>query len=212
MGRKASQDGSEEHQAEKRERAEGVVSDPDVKNGSASSLQLLFRMAPDLVFLGVAVFVFLLARDIENPQPGQLSPGFWPQVLSAGIGIFSVVRLGDTLLMRKRPVAQAASNEEDVSDVDEGEVRLSRTALAVALVVGYVFGTIFLGFFLSTALFLIAFIYLGGQRKWYVIPLGILGSLAFVVAFLKVVYVSVPIGVGVFGQFSSIVYRLLGIY
>lgn len=90
---------------------------------------------------------------------------------------------------------------------------MPRAALGIALIVGYLVGILFLGYILATALFLITFIYLGGQRKWYVvIPLGLVTSVVFAYVFLKVVYVALPSGVGVFDQLSVILYQLLGIY
>jgi putative tricarboxylic transport membrane protein len=89
---------------------------------------------------------------------------------------------------------------------------MPRVALGVVLVVGYVVGMLFLGYILATALFLIAFIYLGGQRKWYVVPLGIASSLLFAYVFLKVVYIALPSGVGIFDQLTVLLYELLGVY
>lgn len=89
---------------------------------------------------------------------------------------------------------------------------MPRVALGIALVVGYIVSMLFLGYILATALFLIAFIYLGGQRKWYVIPLGLVSSVVFAYVFLKVVYIALPSGIGVFDQLSVFLYQLLGIY
>lgn len=168
---------------------------------------LLLSLLPEVALLGASIFLFILASNFDYaPVPGQLGPGFWPKILCAGIGVCAAVRLGQKLLVPEQPVARAVDEE------GEAEVRLPRVALAVVLVIGYVLGTIFLGYVLSTALFLSVFIYLGGQRKWYVIPIGVLGSLVFTYVFLKVVYVSVPSGVGVFDQLSAALYRILGIY
>jgi hypothetical protein len=125
--------------------------------------------------------------------------------LCVGIGIGALVRLGQKLLSRERRVVGNAASEAD-------EVRMPRVALGIALVVGYVVGMLFLGYILATALFLIAFIYLGGQRKWYVVPLGIASSLLFAYVFLKVVYIALPSGVGIFDQLTVLLYELLGVY
>jgi putative tricarboxylic transport membrane protein len=79
-------------------------------------------------------------------------------------------------------------------------------------VVGYVVGMLFLGYILATALFLIAFIYLGGQRKWYVVPLALGQFAPFAYVFLKVVYIALPSGVGIFDQLTVLLYELLGVY
>ncbi len=170
------------------------------------SRSLLLSVLPEVVLLAAAVYLFLVALSFKQVGPaGQIGPGFWPQVLCVGIGIGALVRLGQKLRSRERRVVGDAASEAD-------EVRMSRVVLGIALVVGYVVGMLFLGYILATALFLIAFIYLGGQRKWYVVPLGIASSLLFAYVFLKVVYIALPSGVGIFDQLTVLLYEFLGIY
>ena len=78
--------------------------------------------------------------------------------------------------------------------------------LAYVLLVGV------LGFFLATAAYLAAFVAVGGYRRWGVIAACALGgSLAMVVVFMKIVYVSLPLGAGPFRAFSISVLVLLGV-
>ena len=165
----------------------------------------LLGVVPELVLAVVAAYLFVLARNFEyEPEAGQLGPGFWPQLLCAGIFVCALVRVAQKL--RAEPVTGAAIAEE------EDHFRWQRLALALALVVGYVFGTVFLGYILATTLFFVAFVWLGGQRHWYVVPLGLAISLVFAFVFLKVVYISLPSGEGVFDQLSVLLYRLIGVY
>lgn len=170
------------------------------------SRSLLLSILPEVVLLAAAVYLFVVALGFKQVgPPGQIGPGFWPQVLCVGIGIGALVRLGQKLRSRDQRVAGDAASETD-------EVKMPRVALGIALVVGYVVGMLFLGYILATALFLIVFIYLGGQRKWYVVPLGIASSLLFAYVFLKVVYIALPSGVGIFDQLTVLLYELLGVY
>ena len=170
------------------------------------SRSLLLSILPEVVLLAGAVYLFVVALGFKQVGPsGQIGPGFWPQVLCVGIGIGALVRLGQKLRSREHRVVGDAAPEAD-------EVRMPRVALGIALVVGYVVGMLFLGYILATALFLIVFIYLGGQRKWYVVPLGIASSLLFAYVFLKVVYIALPSGVGIFDQLTVLLYELLGVY
>lgn len=178
----------------------------DPGHGSPSRPTLL-RVLPELVLAAVAAYLFVLARNFQyEPQPGQLGPGFWPQLLCAGIIVCALVRVAQKLHARAEPVSGAAKGEE------EDHFMWRRLALALVLVVGYVFGTVLLGYILATTLFFVAFVWLGGQRRWYVAPLGLAVSLVFAFVFLKVVYVSLPSGVGVFDQLSVLLYRLIGVY
>ncbi len=168
---------------------------------------LLLSMVPEVLLLVAAVYLFVAAdnfRQVGNPD--QISPGFWPQVLCVGIAIGALVRIGQKFRARGRPIVGGA-----VAEAEE-DVRMPRVALGIALVIGYIIGMLVFGYILATALFLIAFIYLGGQRKWYVIPLGLVSSVVFAYVFLKIVYIALPSGIGVFDQLSVILYQLLGIY
>jgi putative tricarboxylic transport membrane protein len=167
---------------------------------------VLLSILPEAVLLAAAVYLFVVTLGFRQVGPSdQIGPGFWPQVLCVGIGIGALVRLGQKLRSRERRVVREAASEADA-------LKMPRVALGIALVVGYVIGMLFLGYILATALFLIAFIYLGGQRKWYVIPLGIASSLLFAYVFLKVVYIALPSGVGIFDQLTVLLYELLGVY
>ena len=170
------------------------------------SRSLVLHILPEIVLIAAAVSLFVVALGFKQVGPSdQIGPGFWPQMLCVGIGIGALVRLGQKLRSRERQVVGDAASEAE-------ELRMPRVALGIALVVGYVIGMLFLGYILATALFLIAFIYLGGQRKWYVVPLGIASSLLFAYVFLKVVYIALPSGVGIFDQLTVLLYDLLGVY
>jgi putative tricarboxylic transport membrane protein len=183
-------------------RTQGV----SIEKRDPASWSLLLSLVPEVVLLAAAVYLFVVALGFRQVGPSdQIGPGFWPQVLCVGIAIGALVRIGQKLWSGERWVAQDAASETD-------EVRMPRVALGIALVGSYIVGMLFLGYILATALFLIVFIYLGGQRKWYVVPLGIASSLVFAYVFLKVVYIALPSGVGVFDQLTVLLYELLGIY
>ncbi len=176
---------------------------------------LLSSVATELVLLVIAVAFFVVAFSFEYvEQPGRLGPAFWPQVICVGIGVCSLASIAQKVRARGRPAARRAPIEIEGMDGVEEEhpVIWSRLVTVISLVLAYPVGAIFLGYPIATALLLIAFMYLGGQRRWYVIPLGVFGSLLFTYVFGKVVYVAVPTGVGVFDQLTVILYQLLGVY
>ena len=176
------------------------------KERRAVPRSLLLSILPEVLVLAAAAYLFVVALGFRQVGPAdQIGPGFWPQMLCVGIAIGALVRLGQKLRSRERRFVDDVASEKD-------ELRMPRVALGIALVVGYVVGMLFLGYILATTLFLIAFIYLGGQRKWYVVPLGIASSLLFAYVFLKVVYIALPSGVGIFDQLTVLLYELLGVY
>jgi putative tricarboxylic transport membrane protein len=69
-----------------------------------------------------------------------------------------------------------------------------------------------LGFFLCTVIYLAAFMWVGRYRRLGVIvATSLIGSLAFMFMFMKVVYVSLPLGVEPFAQVSFLLMRAMGI-
>ena len=61
-------------------------------------------------------------------------------------------------------------------------------------------------------LYLALFMFVGRYRKVWVIAVNsAIGTLLFVFLFMKVVYVSLPIGEGPFQKFSLIVFNIMGI-
>jgi putative tricarboxylic transport membrane protein len=71
----------------------------------------------------------------------------------------------------------------------------------------------YLGFFLATIAYLAAFMYIGRFRRPVVVALtSVIGTVAFVYLFMKVVYVSLPLGAGPFRQFSAWMLAALGVH
>jgi hypothetical protein len=82
----------------------------------------------------------------------------------------------------------------------------------VALTVLYVVVIEKIGFFLCTAIYLAAFMRVGRYRRLgVVLATSVIGSLAFMFMFMKVVYVSLPLGVEPFAQVSFLLMRVMGI-
>lgn len=82
----------------------------------------------------------------------------------------------------------------------------------IAVVIGFVVVVPWLGFFVATMLFLAGFIWLGGYRR--ALPTALLsvgGALALVVMFMRVAYISLPLGEGPFRALSLALLSLLGV-
>jgi hypothetical protein len=82
----------------------------------------------------------------------------------------------------------------------------------MALIVGYVVAVSWLGFFLTSALFLASFVWIGGYRR----PLATLllsgiGAFVLVVIFMRVAYISLPLGEGAFRSLSMALLTLIGV-
>ena len=84
--------------------------------------------------------------------------------------------------------------------------------LGILATLGYVGLVTRLGFFLSTTLYLAGFLVIGGYRRWGVLAMvSALGALVLMFIFMKVVYVSLPIGVAPFSAITLFLMQLMGI-
>jgi hypothetical protein len=183
----------------------------EVIERQSSRTSLARELLPEIGILLAAAYLFYVAGNFEyRERPGQLGPQFWPQMAAVGLGVAVLVRIVQTIRDRNRPIVRV-KGEFDEYEQSDAELHWPSFALAVGLIVGYVTSTMFLGYMISTVLFLGLFIWLGGQRKWYVTLVASVGGLAFTYIFVGVVYVSVPTGVGIFDSITVAVYKLLGI-
>ena len=145
-------------------------------------------------------------------RPGQLGPDFWPKavlVLLMFTCAIEILRLA--LAPATKPSAIALAKQAH----DEEENPRFPLLLwgGIGLTILYVPGMQLLGFFLATVIYLAAFMLVGRYRRYGVIAVtSIVGSLVFVFVFMKVVYVSLPIGVGPFQSVSTALMALLGIH
>jgi hypothetical protein len=182
----------------------------EVIERDSSMRALLISILPEVALLIAAGYAFYLAGNFTNAaEPGQLGPGFWPRVAATGMAIALLARIFQAVRARHRPIVKIHTPFD--ADEDEAPFDYTRVAIAMGLAVGYVFATMFLGFMIATAVFLSVFIWIGGQRKWYVPLVGVGGALVATVVFVGIVYVALPTGVGVFDTITVAVYELLGL-
>jgi putative tricarboxylic transport membrane protein len=182
----------------------------EVIERDSSMRAVLAEIVPEIALLIAAAYFFYLAgRFGGQAEPGQLGPGFWPRMAATGLAIALVARIFQTVRARKRPIVKFRS--EVYEEQEEADVDWPRVGIAMALAVGYVLGTMFIGYLFATAAFLLAFIWLGGQRRWWVPLIAIAGALISAYVFIGVVYVALPTGVGIFDTLTVGIYELLGI-
>ncbi len=173
---------------------------------------------------------------------GRIGPDFWPKaiiVFLAGLCAWeSVMRLFVRRLERPDaagvsgaaavpgPAAAAAAGPLDSpaasaaaapggSDTGSRHTGSSHTGsllAGMASIVGYAILVDWIGFFISTALFLAVFIRIGGLRRALLsIAIGLAGSFLLVVMFMRVAYISLPLGAGPFRDLSLALLRLIGV-
>ena len=172
---------------------------------------------------GFASYLYYAATRIDfHRRADTLGPDVWPKLvlgLMIAVCLYEIVRV--VLSPRRRGVATGVLQEiaeESVAKHGGGESlalgpRSPLTLLGgIALTAFYVWIIQRLGFVLATAPYLVAFIALGGYRRWAVnAAVSVIGTLAMMFFFMKVVYVSLPIGQEPFAQVTLALMRLMGI-
>ncbi len=156
-----------------------------------------------------------LGFTARGDRPG---PDVWPRAILALIVVTCIVRIVTVLRSRSDDAARVLDDVigDPLPDTERNAAPAKRfpllLAIGIALTIAYVglLGT--LGFFLDTVLYIAALIRTGRYRRWpVIITVAFAGALAFMFVFMKVVYLSLPIGAPPFATISLALMRLLGI-
>ena len=184
------------------------------------------RLKPALpyVLLGAAAgYLYYVAAHFDfHRREGVLGPDFWPKLVLILVIVTCVYEVARRLVLGARKEEVGGVLEELV---EESARAHGDTALAVpvehhpwllvagmALSVAYVAVIQTLGFFSATVPYIALFIALGGYRRWGVIAaVSLIGALALMFFFMKIVYVSLPIGREPFDQVMLALMQLMGI-
>ena len=182
------------------------------------------RAAPYAALLAVAAWLYAVAARIEYIGPQErIGPDFWPKAILALLGLLCAYEIAKSLFFRgpqsvsamlQSLMQEAAETPAGGADAVAARQRPNpeRLAWGVAVTLGYVLLVDWLGFFVATAAFLYGFVMVGGYRRWAVaLAAGLGGSLAILVVFMKIVYVSLPLGVGPFHALSLAMLAILGV-
>jgi putative tricarboxylic transport membrane protein len=154
---------------------------------------------------GVLLVIALLdrTRSLDDvAREGGLGPGFWPRLALSGLGVSCAWKVLQELRSHRGRVAMT-------------RVPMARGTLAVgvALLVLYTAAIPVLGFPLATATFIVAFMTLAGARSVPALAAsGVIGTLALVYLFVKLVYLPLPKGDGPFETLTLALYHALRVF
>ncbi len=182
------------------------------------------RILPHGVMLAVAVLLYASAAGITVDTGGRIGPAVWPKTILAIMALLCAYEIGKRLVMTRAgsakglvedlvhaPKAAAGSEPADAAEAPPREYP-ARLAAGIALVAGYVLAAPWVGFFLATGLFLTAFPWVGGMRRALLsAAIGFGGSLLLVFVFMRVAYISLPLGEGPFRTLSLALIQALGV-
>ena len=179
----------------------------------------LARAVPYALLLSLAAGLYALAGRIEYVGPSdRIGPDFWPRAILAILALACAYELVKSLFMARSAsvggmLQTLMERAPDVAaqGASEPAPSLARLAGGIGVTLAYVLLVDKLGFFLATAAYLFGFILVGGhRRRGIALVTAVIGSLAMVIVFMKIVYVSLPLGIGPFQRVSLALLALLG--
>lgn len=184
----------------------------------------LTRSLPYALVGASAGYLYYVAANFEyHARAGTLGPDFWPKailVLTILVCAYEIAKIvisggeardagGVLEEMVEEGVEQHADAGLHAVPADNHPVLLLAGMGATLL---YVAASQRLGFFLATITYLVVFMLLGGYRRWRVILMvSVAGALVLLFIFMKLVYVSLPIGVAPFSEVTLLLMKLMGI-
>ena len=174
------------------------------------------KMLPEVAALGLCVVLWIPTKEFTSSVGGP-GPAMYPRALIALLGIAMIVRMGQQL--REHRAGVSAGHEADEAPIEEGVefdeslIDSRRVWVAIAFSILYVLSTLYLGWLIATFIFTIIFLVLAGKRNpLIVLPIAFTFAFGFSYVFVKIVYISLPTGVGAFDLLTVRLFELLGIY
>jgi putative tricarboxylic transport membrane protein len=182
----------------------------------------LLSAVPYGLIIAVALFFFIVAGSFDYVSAGsRLGPEIWPKMV---IGLLIAAALGG--MIQAAMNGATPSRQHDlllnagpalVPDAEIGKETAyppnpRRMLMGVGALVAFVLLLPALGFTIACFLLLLSTIWLGGYRR--VLPallVALGGALGFFIVFQKLVYVSLPLGIGPFATASKLLLTLFGV-
>ena len=176
----------------------------------------LTRVLPHAVMLMVACWLYWVAARIDVETGGRISPAVWPKAIIVFMGLLCVYEVVKRLVVGTtfdaKGLLSGAQLPADAPEPARPAENHRMLFAGIAAIGGYVFAVPWLGFFPATALFLAVFPWLGGLRRPALLAaVSLAGTLVLALVFLKVAYISLPLGEGPFRALSLALLRLIGV-
>jgi len=159
----------------------------------------------------IAFFLFMLIQAMELRfvrRFAEMGSGFWPILTLFFAALLSVVLLISNL---RKYILEKKSHAEKRVISPEVKIALRdrrrKVALSVVCLLGYIVVMPYIGFILSTFLYVLAFILALGERRKLVLTLSpILVTVIAVIVFAKFIAMPLPKGIDIFATFSRLIY------
>lgn len=163
------------------------------------------------VVLAAGLYLFYLAENFEvEGASDRIGPGAWPKII---LVLMIVTALWGVVANARRTTADApAAIEEDEALITPPEIYPGLVWLSVGATLVYLFVMPIFGFFLTTIVYVFALMYLGHYRKPVrAAVLSVCIALAFMLIFMRIVYVALPLGIFPFNDVSYAIMAAMGV-
>jgi hypothetical protein len=171
------------------------------------------RIIPYVIILLVSLYFYYLAGQFRySAKPGNLGPDFWPKLLlglTMAACFYEIIKTA--FFLRIAPPKDEAGGQP-AKEESKKKTYPGLLVIGAVMTVAYVYFVTTLGFILSTFLYFALFMIVGRYRKvWAILVNSVVGTLVLVLIFMKLVYVSLPLGQEPFSSVSLFVLKLMGI-
>lgn len=158
----------------------------------------------------LAFFSFMFYEALELRAVGrfgEVGSGFWPLLSLVVTTILSLVWLLKNLQQYSREKGMGAESSPSPEALVEAWRRRRKIALCSLCLLVYIVITPWIGFILSTILFILAFVLaLEEKRRSVLIVSPLMITAVIIIIFAKFITIPLPKGVGMFAEFSRFFY------
>jgi putative tricarboxylic transport membrane protein len=179
--------------------------------GTATGVE---RVVPYALVFAVAAFLLYRAGHFEfTAAADQIGPDSWPKLI-----LYMIMATSAFEGIRRLVTGRSGQSGPSVVPVTESpfereraDMRVVLTAVAASLVYLALFEIV--GFFCDTVVFILALVWIGRFRRfWTALAISIVATLLFMLVFMRVIFVALPLGIGPFEWLSTSLMRLLGVH
>ncbi|MEL7566909.1 MAG: tripartite tricarboxylate transporter TctB family protein [Dehalobacterium sp.] len=176
------------------------------------------KILVNAVLILLAVSIYLMANNFNytSKDVNRLGPDFWPRMCALIIIVVAIYDVLTSLIRTKkatREIIEDNNLETEIGDDKKDQKRNPLLLFACLLsTFAYIMFLPIIGFGIATLIYLGVLMVIGRYRRWRVIiASSVIGSLSLMFVFLKIVYLSLPPGIGIFAEFTYCMYNLFGV-
>jgi hypothetical protein len=163
-------------------------------------------------FVVFAAVFFIIAMQITPPKvDAPLAGSFWPGMALVLLFVCSASEMVRLLRQTKEErAAKVAADEKKKRSLQEAMGEADNRTLLIfggVIVFFYIIVVHYVGFLITTPVFMAAYLYVTGYRsKVMLVAAPLLATAVFLLLFVVATYIPLPRGIGIFKEISVLIY------